>query len=159
MKTVKHLDSLASAALAALGIYAAFGGYAIYRDAGEVIFVSPGLFPLLMGAVLLFCSILLFGSSLKDGGFVQRVAEVSEWWRGLIRDRATATTLVGILIMFVYTYVLAQYLPFWLASALFLAAIMLFLRASSVPKIILLSVGTVAAIVVFFEVCFGVPLP
>lgn len=159
MEQRRHFDLVASLALIALGGYVLVSGYGIFRDAGETFYVSPGFFPVLLGGVLILCSLLLLRSSLAEGGFAARAAELGAWWREKVRSRAMATALAGMGIMFLYSFVLLSILPFWIASVLFLAGLMFFLRSASLPKILILSAATVALIVLFFQVCFGIPLP
>jgi len=159
MESKKHFDFLASLALMLLGAYVSLEGFNIYRDAGELFYVSPGFFPIVLGIVLAFCSVLMLASSLKDGGLKKRLADIRLWWKESVRAQATLVTLGGVLIMFVYTFLLLRFMPFWLASFIFLVAIMLYLRSSKAVRILIISALTMGAIVVFFQVGFGIPLP
>jgi len=159
MENKKHFDFIASIVLVLLGIYVIITGYGIVIDAKEPFQVSPGFFPVLLGYVLVFCSLLLFLYSIKGRGIKANIDDVRSWWKVMTRSRNTRVTLTGILIMFVYTFILLPLLPFWLSSLIFMTVLMYFLHATTPFKIILISASTVAAVVVFFEVCFSVPLP
>jgi len=159
MESKKHFDFLASFVLIALGVYVILAGMGIVKDAGEIFYVSPGFFPVMLGLVLVLCSFLLLASSLKGAGFSQRRKELKVWWQTKVHDPNSIKTLVGIGIMLVYTYGLLRLMPFWLASGIFLVALMLYLRSTSVVRILIISAGSIAAIVVFFQIGFGVPLP
>jgi hypothetical protein len=159
MENKTHFDFIASIVLVLLGIYVIIAGYGIVIDAKEPFQVSPGLFPVMLGYILVFCSLLLFLDSTRGRGLKLTVEEARDWWKETTRSRNIRVTLTGILIMFVYTFILLPLLPFWLSSLVFMAVLMFFLHAAAPFKIILISACTVAAVVVFFEVCFGVPLP
>jgi hypothetical protein len=159
MESKKHFDFLASFVLMILGAYVIITGYDIYRDAQELFYVSPGFFPIMLGILLVFCSVLLLVSSLKNGGAKARFAELRLWWAGSVRAKDTFVTLGGVLIMFVYTFLLLRFMPFWLASLIFLVAIMFYLRTTKALRILIISALTMGAIVVFFQVGFGIPLP
>lgn len=66
---------------------------------------------------------------------------------------------IGVLIMALYTFVLLSFLPFWLSSLIFMIILMLYLKAESPVKILVISGGAVALIVLLFQVLFRVPLP
>jgi len=155
----KHFDFIASLSLFALGLYVVFESFHIYKDSKEIFYVSPGFFPLIMGYVLLLCSLLLFVSSLRQGGLRARLREVGSWWKEKTHAKDSLTTLVGILIMLLYTSFLLPLLPFWLSTFIFLVMLMAFLRSTSIVRVLLVSALTVAIIVVFFTVLFHVPLP
>jgi len=159
MESKKHFDLLASFVLGLIGLYVVVAGFLIYRDAGEVFYVSPGLFPVVLGFLLVFCSILLLRSSLKDGGWAQRKVELGAWWNEKVRSRNMVVSLGGIGIMFVYTFQLMRLLPFWVASFVFLIALMFYLKSTSLIRLTLISALTIAAILFLFQVGFGVPLP
>jgi len=145
--------------LIALGIYVLAAGFGISKDAGGIFYDAPGFLPILLGIALAGCSLLLFVSSLKDGGFGSRLAELREWGRGKLKSKDTVTTLVGILIMFVYSFFLFKVIPFWISAFVFLFGIMAYLKATSLVKGLLISAGTIAVIIVFFQVGFRVQLP
>jgi hypothetical protein len=61
--------------------------------------------------------------------------------------------------MFIYSYFLVGWLPYWAASLIFLVALMLFLRAAKWWKVIIISLAAVGLIVLLFQVCFNAALP
>ena len=61
--------------------------------------------------------------------------------------------------MFIYTFFLMEWLPFWAASVIFLLAMFVFLRIGKVWKSVVLSVLVVALIVLLFKYGFGAALP
>lgn len=159
MQTKKLFDFMASCAMIALGIYVFFAGLAINKDAGGVYYDAPGFLPLILGVALTGCSLLLLLASLKDGGLGTRMAELRAWGREKLHSKDTAISLIGMGIMFVYSFVLFKLLPFWISSFVFLVGIMAYLKATRLLRGLVISACTVAVIVVFFQVGFRVQLP
>ncbi len=159
MQYKKLFDFMASVILIALGLFVLFSGMAISKDSGGVFYDAPGFLPIILGIALAGCSVLLLVSSLKDGGLGTRLAELREWGKAKLKSKDTVITLVGVLIMLVYSYFLFELVPFWISSFIFLVGIMAYLKATTLLKGILISAGTVAVIVVFFQVGFRVQLP
>lgn len=159
MSENKHFDFMGSIVLSVASLFIILSGYGIYEKSGELMHVSPGLLPIILGVAMLLCSLLLFFSSLKDGGASKRVEEIKEWIGIIFKSETTISMLVGTVIMGVYTFVLLSILPFWLASLLFMIFLMIYLNATSIVKILILSGGGVALVVLLFQVLFRVPLP
>lgn len=158
MEYKKSYDFVGAGVFIVLGLCAAAESAAIHRETGGALYVSPGFTPLLLSVALAFCGALLLGQSMRGGGFPQRMREF-RGRLGALRGKNARTLATGIAILFVYSCVLVRLLPFAAASFLFLAALMAYLRAMSLLKILIVSALAVLAIVVFFEVGFHVPLP
>jgi len=155
----KLFDFMISSALIALGLYVIVSGFGISRDSGGLFYDAPGFLPIILGIALAGCSLLLLLSSLKDGGFGARLAELKAWSRGKIRSKDTVTTVTGVAIMFAYSFVLFKLVPFWISSFVFLFGLMAYLKATTLLKGFIISACTVAVIIVFFQVGFRVQLP
>jgi hypothetical protein len=69
------------------------------------------------------------------------------------------TMFFGILILGFYTFVLMAILPFWIASIIFLAVMMMYLKATKIWKILLISALSIGAVVLLFQVGFNAALP
>ena len=154
----KRLDFVSSVVMFLLSIYVIFEGIHIYHEAGKVFYLSPALVPTMLGCVLCLLSVVLFGYSLKDGGISARMAEVKTYFSGIFKDSNTMRMFIGVVLMAVYTFILIEILPFWIATFLFMFLLMYFLDAGSLVKILLVSAASVALIVLLFQVCFRVPL-
>ena len=159
MNEKKYLDFLGGLALMVLSVAIIIASILMHLESGEVLYLSPGLMPLILGVALLFCSIFYFAQSLKDGGFSVRLQETKEWFHRTVADKTTHSMAIGVLIMALYTFVLLSFLPFWLSSLIFMIILMLYLKAESPVKILVISGGAVALIVLLFQVLFRVPLP
>jgi len=150
---------MASCVMIALGIYVFVAGVGINKDVGGIYYDAPGFLPIMLGIALTGCSLLLLVASLKDGGFGARMVEMKAWGRERLHSKDAAISLIGMGIMFVYSFVLFKLVPFWLSSFIFLVGIMAYLKATRLLKGLLISACTVAVIVVFFQVGFRVELP
>lgn len=159
MEYRKLFDFMASVVLIALGVFVVVSGYAITEDSGAVFYDAPGFLPIILGFALSGCSAILLLSSLRDGGLGARLSELGTWSGKKLRSKDTATSSVGILLMFVYSFLLFKLIPFWISSFIFLVGVMAYLKATKLIKGILISACTVAAIVLFFQVGFRVQLP
>ena len=155
----KYLDFLGDLTLIVLSAAIIIASVFMHMESGEVLYLSPGLMPMILGTALLFCSLFYFAQSLKDGGFSARIQETREWFHNTVSDKTTHSMTVGVLIMAFYTFVLLSFLPFWLSSLIFMIILMLYLKAESPVKILVISGGAVALIVLLFQVLFRVPLP
>lgn len=159
MSEHKHYDFLGAVVILLLSGAVIFGSIKLYTDAGEPMYLSPGLMPLILGISLLLCGILYLIGSLKNGGLKARLAEIKAWAAMLTKDEATRSMITGVAIMAVYVFILMHFLPFWIASLLFMAGLMFYLKATTPVRILLLSTAAVGGIVLLFQVLFRVPLP
>ncbi|MBE6906472.1 MAG: tripartite tricarboxylate transporter TctB family protein [Ruminococcaceae bacterium] len=155
----RRFDFLSSIIMFALSVYVILAGIGIYHKAGKLFYVSPALVPTMLGFMLCLLSVILFLSSIKDGGISVRIAEVKNYFSGILKDKNTMRMLIGVLLMALYTFVLLDLLPFWLSTFLFMLLLMFFLDAGSLTKILVITVLCSALIVLLFQVCFRVPLP
>lgn len=108
---------------------------------------------------MLVLSILLFVSSIKDGGPGARVGEFSAYMKDVKADPNSLRMLIGLAFMGIYTFVLLGLFPFWLATFLFMFLLMFFLEAGDIIHIVIISAVITALVVFLFQVCFRVPLP
>ena len=159
VKEKKYLDFLGGLVLLMLSVIIIIASVLMHIKSGEAFYLSPGLMPMILGIALLFCSLFYFAESLKDGGFSARICETREWFHAVVSDKTTHSMAVGVIIMAVYTFLLMSFLPFWLSSLIFMIILMGYLKAESPVKILLISGGAVALIVLLFQVLFRVPLP
>jgi len=162
---MKQKDFNISLVLVGLGLYSTVEGIRMYRKATkppyniEQFSIPPGFLPTILGALLLILSILLFVKSIKGCGFRFQVSALITWSKQAVHDIDIRLMVVGMLIMGIYAYFLIGLLPYWLSSVLFLIALMAFLRATKLWKIILISILSVGLVIVLFQVVFNVSLP
>lgn len=154
-----RLNFISSTLLTLLSVVIIVGSYGIHVSAGEPLHASPGLMPGMLGIALLLCSLLLFRQSVREGGWGARLSETRAWCGALSRHRDTRTTLIGLLMMAIYTLVLVQVLQFWAASLIFTIAMLAFLRAARWYWVLVISAATIGGIVLLFSSVFNIPLP
>ena len=160
MENKKNMrDFLSSIVTFLLSIYVLFESRNIYIKAGKVMYLSPALIPTMLGAMMLVLAILLFVSSIKDGGPSARVGEFSAYMKDVKADPNSLRMLIGLAFMGIYTFVLLGLFPFWLATFLFMFLLMFFLEAGDIIHIVIISAVITALVVFLFQVCFRVPLP
>ncbi|MGI5173492.1 tripartite tricarboxylate transporter TctB family protein [Treponema sp. OMZ 840] len=166
----KYKDFIFSFVLIAVGLFVLFGGISIYKDAAQMPYsipefvLSPGFMPVILGAALLFCSILLLFQSLKGRGTL-KAAFIDNWNRFSSRMKPafseydTISMAVGIAMMFVYSFFLIKLLPFWVASLIFLVGLMLFLKAAKWWKVVIIALAVIGLTVLLFQIGFHAALP
>ena len=164
----KLKDFVFSIILILLGSYVIIEGMNIYHKAAEKPYkitqfsVSPGFLPVLLGIALVITSFILLVQSFKGETFSEalsnRKSEFTEWTKTAFNSNVL-NMAIGCIMMFIYTFFLMEWLPFWAASVIFLLAMFVFLRIGKVWKSVVLSVLVVALIVLLFKYEFGAALP
>lgn len=164
----KLKDFIFSIVLILLGSYVIFEGMNIFHKAAEKPYkitqfsVSPGFLPVLLGIALVLTSVILLIQSFKGEkvgeALANRKTEFCEWTKTAFGENFFRMT-IGCVMMFIYTFFLMEWLPFWAASVIFLVAMFLFLRVGKPWQAVILSVLVVAVIVLLFKYGFGAALP
>lgn len=161
----KQKDFTISLVLTLLGIYTTVEGIRIYLKAArppygiEDLSISPALLPIILGALLFILSLVLFSQSLKGSSATYRFSVLFGWFRIAVKDTDIRMMVGGMAIMAIYAFLLIGLLPYSLASAIFLVALMLFLRASTIVKSIAVSLAAVGLVILLFQYGFNVSLP
>jgi hypothetical protein len=166
----KNKDFLVSLALFVLGIYVICESAGIYKYAAKAPFniktlnISPGFLPLVLGAALAVLSlILLFKTIAGQKGLVASLKEqgkdLAQWFKELPKNKDFINMALGIIIMGIYSILLLKPLHFWLSSLIFLFGLMVFLHVDKIWKIGLISLGSVGAVILLFQVIFRASLP
>lgn len=159
MENDHKLNFMSSILLALLSVGIIVGCVNIYFKAAEPLHISPALMPGILGLMLLLASLLLLRQSISGAGMRTRATEAKTWFRALVREPSTRTTVIGIAMMAVYTFGLLQWFQFWVASLIFTVAMLAFLRAARWWMVLIISGALIGAIVLLFSVVFRVPLP
>lgn len=155
----QRLNLISSTLLTLLSAAILMGSAGIHSSAGEPLYASPALMPGMLGVALLATSLLLLWQSVRGDGLRTRLAEARVWIVEVARHPDTRTTLIGLLLMAIYTFVLVHVFQFWAATLIFTIAMLLFLRATRWYWVLAIAGGTVAGIVLLFSVVFNIPLP
>ena len=167
----KTKEMVFSFVLIILGIIVAIEGFRIYLRAAEAPYfiteftISPGFIPTILGIALTLFSVLYLFTCLKMEGkshtevLKLRFSEFFSWVKANRKNVDIAFTIGAVILMAIYTYILMEFLSFWIASIIFLLALFFYLRSGSWWKNILVSILGVLLIVFVFQYCFGAALP
>lgn len=135
--------------------------YSIYVGAGVPLTISPALMPLFLACCLLLCALIMLARTLKQhsADYLMRAIrnEIQNWFQSAESD--WRRVLGGLGILGAYIFILIPIFEFWLSTSIFMVAIFLFLKATSLWKVGLITAGTVGGIVMLFHKIFGVNLP
>lgn len=142
-----------------IAIYMIIDGFHMTAKVGVKLYESPGLLPIVVGIMIITCAIILFLQCLKSNTVKHFIQSLGDSIKAAAKSQEFINIIVGIFIIGIYTFVLLKLFPFWLASLLLMVILMLFLNAASIPKVLIVSGGTVGLIYLLFVVLFKVPLP
>lgn len=159
MENKTHIDFASSIALGILSVYVILESLRIHADAGEALYISPGLMPLILGCGLLACTIFLCIRSVKQAGLELNLSGMKKGAAGFVKSQVVLNSFLGLIIMGLYVFVMLERLHFIVATFIFLVAFMLFLKAGHIVKILILTVAVIALTYLVFQRGFGVLLP
>jgi len=171
----KHVDFVSALIFIVISIFMIFSGIGYYNELlqrREIPFIeSPGLMPVIVGSGLLICSLMLLKRSMEDTSIKEITQNIKDGAKSLA-NKQTLYTLVGIALMGLYIYVMIPLfssihvlnsilygLPFIIGTIIFLIGIMLYLKATSLFKISIISVTFVIILYIMVRVVFNAPLP
>lgn len=159
MEENKHVDYASSLVVGLISIFVICDSIRMYADAGESLFYSPALLPLVLGIGVFICSILLFKRSLKGSSASDLTARLKQSAFEVVKSETVKKAVIGLIIMGIYVYAALPLLGFVIATLIFLVVMMLFMKVGSIIKIGVLSVALVSVVYVLFQIVFGVVLP
>jgi TRAP-type C4-dicarboxylate transport system permease small subunit len=155
----EHLDFAVSIILAVICIAAIIASYGYYKASGNKFYESPGFMPTVIASAILFCCIILFVGSIKGSSIKERGRQVITGIPAAFKSSKFINSLAGLVIFGIYIFVLIKIFPFWLSSFILLCVCYIFSSATTPIKILVISVLSVAGIILLFQVAFSVPLP
>lgn len=159
----EHLDFLTSIILFIISVSAIVISIGYWKRSGEVFYASPGFMPVIIASCLVLMSVILFTQSLRGSSVSERCAQLAMAIPAGLRSHKVWRAAGGLAVFAVYIFLLLGRLPFWLASFLVLAATLLYLNGKkelrTILKLLLIAAGSIAAIVLLFQVAFSVPMP
>ena len=156
---MEHLDFVTSLVLMVLSVIVSIVAYGYYEKSKKAFYISPGFMPIIICGALFFLALSLMFQSLKKNSvkeiFHRLLNSVPEGIKSLrFRNSVIALGFFG-----VYIYVLLRFLPFWLASGILLFICFLFLKASKLIYIFIITILSIGGIVLLFQIIFRVPMP
>lgn len=122
-------------------------------------YVAPGMFPTVIGMILLLLSALLLVPSIKNVHTLvisktKRESVLEIWKRDT--DFKKLLFLVTVLVVYLISF---SYVSYFIASLLFIGLLMFAFKASTVIKTIIIALVTTGAITYLFGTLFRIPLP
>jgi putative tricarboxylic transport membrane protein len=160
-------DLVAALAFVALGVATFYGAWTMPRleNRGIHPLTAPGLLPGVLAAALILCGVLLAAKAWRGPAVRAGLAGLV----ALGRSREAARTGAALALILVYTLGLVGWLPFWLASAIFVFSFIVTFEVvlASEPPVLWRSLAWAAAValvssiavVIVFERAFLVRLP
>ena len=157
----KHsrFDFVTSIALMLLAVVMIFDCYRIWKDVGGALYASPGMLPMFLAVLLLFTSVRLFQRSVRARGVRGNASDFVAWLRAFSASTTAREMLRAGLALALYTFVLAPRLPFWASTSIFMVVVMALVRATTLPRIALITALVVGGVYGVFRMIFHVPLP
>ena len=162
MEQKKHIDFVSAIVFMALAIFMVIEGFSYHSQITQrldlAFYESPGFFPVIVGVIMLLCSIMLFVRSIKGGALKENLQKIKAGAKAFA-NKETLYAIVGIVIMGLYVFLILPLLGFVIGSILFLVGIMLYLKAGHIVKIILVSAVVIGVSYVVVQMVFRAPLP
>lgn len=129
IEKLRKADIFSGTAIFCLGIFAVYQAFQMpmkdsYAGVQNVWYVSPALFPLLIGSTLALLGLMLIRTALKEVGF-QGVKEVfgylgSQPFVDFLKQNVTVRFYGIVLNLFIFVFLLVPHIDFFLAAILFL---------------------------------------
>ncbi|HHT65681.1 MAG: tripartite tricarboxylate transporter TctB family protein [Caldicoprobacterales bacterium] len=152
-------DFATSIIVAVISIIAIIVSYGYYKESGNKFYESPGFMPIVIASGILICCISLFLGSIKGSSVKERGKQVIAAIPAVFKSKKFVNSLAGLVIFGIYIFVLLKVFPFWLASFILICVCYILTNATTPIKILIISVLSVAGIILLFQVAFKVPLP
>ena len=158
-QNMKHLDFITSLVIMGVSVYTIVSAHGFYLKSRKAFYASPGFMPTIIAAALFLLAIYLMYQSLNKSSVKEIFGRLIEAIPGGIKSLRFRNTLIGLAIFAVYIFVLLRLLPFWLASAILLFGCFIYLKAAKFVKSAIITILSVAGIVLLFQIIFRVPMP
>ncbi len=139
--------------LSVLAFYHAYG-----MRVPQTMLDAPGLFPMVMSSLIFLTAVVVFVNGIRNRGW----QKLKRFWSqdGAIKGNVMLIrALVISALMLLYVYVLIPELPYFVASFVFLIALMLFLRSTKIIYIVVIAAVASYAIYYLFRHALNIPLP
>ena len=140
------------------------GGLIIFAALGMKVYKTfldaPGFFPLILGVIFIVLGMFMLFSSIKRKGHEQMSAVFSkDSLKKFFTHDQFKRVMILIALMVIYIFGLIGRMHFAIATAIYLFFTLLYLRSSSIVKIIIISILSGVLICVVFTTFFNAPLP
>lgn len=158
-----HLDFLTAIILILVSIAVIITSIGYWQRQRVTFYESAGFMPVLIAGGLLIMSVRLLREALNQDSVRHFIGRLKVSFGQTVRSNTVHRAIVGLVIFAIYVFALLGRLPFWLASFLSLAAVLVFVRydgtLKTALKMIFIAALCVAGIVGLFQFAFVVPMP
>ena len=158
-----HLDFLTAIVLIIASIAVIVTSIGYWKKQGCLFYESAGFMPTIIGAALLIMNIRLLTESLHSASVSKQLIRLKEAFLKTAKSRRVHKSIIGLGIFAVYVYFMLGRLPFWLASVIALAAVLIYVHfdksVKTTVKMLIIAALAIACIVGLFQYAFSVPMP
>ncbi|NLZ90065.1 MAG: tripartite tricarboxylate transporter TctB family protein [Clostridiales bacterium] len=158
-----HLDFLTAIILILVSIAVIITSIGYWQRQRVTFYESAGFMPVLIAGGLLIMSVRLLREALNQDSVRHFIGRLKVSFGQTVHSNTVHRAIVGLVIFAIYVFALLGRLPFWLASFLSLAAVLVFVRydgtLKTALKMIFIAALCVAGIVGLFQFAFAVPMP
>ena len=158
-----HLDFLTATILILVSIAVIITSIGYWQRQRVTFYESAGFMPVLIAGGLLIMSVRLLREALNQDSVRHFISRLKVSFGQTVHSNTVHRAIVGLVIFAIYVFALLGRLPFWLASFLSLAAVLVFVRydgtLKTALKMIFIAALCVAGIVGLFQFAFAVPMP
>lgn len=171
-KSLRRADVVASSVMICLGLGVVISAARMpwtstVTGSTNLWYVSPGLFPAVIGGLLILFNLKVLAQAIKEGGCDGLWSSTVGWFRGLGYNRPIHRVILISILMAVYIFVAIGRMNFLLASGLFLfISIALFWwgdgegkLSRKIPVTALVAVGVPYLFTYLFRTFLYVPMP
>ena len=158
------IDFLAGVIVFAVSIYVMCKSITFWKeDFVDVFYYSSGLMPMIIGICLFIFSALYIRRTVKEHTLKGCFIDMKNFFVEFVKSSQVHKALIGILIFWVYIFLMLGKLPFWLATFITLSALLLFINWEKnwkkIAKLLLIAAVATFAIILVFQIIFKVPMP
>lgn len=160
------VEFLAGVICLAVSIYVMCKSITFWKEDYAVEFYySAGLMPMIIGIALLAFSLVYVIRTIKDYSLKACIVDIKNFVVDMAKSKLVHKSIVGLVIMWIYIYLLLGKIIFWVATFVTLAALLIFMNwekpmsFKKILKFLAISIVGTGLIVLVFSVIFKVPLP
>jgi len=131
--------------------------YEMYSKGLATLYTVPGLFPFIVSVCILICSIVVLVNAVSVGGDIKFLSPDALKKTFTSLQAFTPTIVMGLMV--IYVFLLADRIPFVIATFIFIFLLMTIFKATKIIWIILIGASYSVAIVYFFTTVVGTQFP
>jgi putative tricarboxylic transport membrane protein len=158
---LRKADLITGLLLIGGGAFAVVAGWKMPRsprlEPTMAMVTSPGMLPLVCGALLAIMGGDLVGHAVRAGGLLER-ADLGRALQRITQPDVRRMAVVTLLLA-VFIFGLIGRMPYWAATMLYLAALMVYLRGASPIVTLILAAAVAAGVDLLFGELVRIPLP